>query len=69
MHDAGRDHALLDRRGDRAAAADPVDGPDVVLVPVLDPGATGQVHPSEVPYIADSMSWVASAFPANSTST
>jgi hypothetical protein len=68
VHDPGGEHALLDRLGDRAAAADGVEGPDVVLVAVLDPDPLGQVDPSEVPYRAPSMSWVARALPANSTS-
>jgi lysine-ketoglutarate reductase/saccharopine dehydrogenase-like protein (TIGR00300 family) len=43
VHDAAGESAVGDRRRDRARAADRVDGTDVVLVPVLDAFAVGEV--------------------------
>jgi hypothetical protein len=69
VHDATGEHTLLDRRGDGPGPADRVDGPDVVLVPVLDALALGQVDAERGAVERDSMSWVASALPAKTTST
>src|SRR5262249_32439907 len=43
VHDAAGQHAVLDRRGDRAGSADLVYRPDVVFVPVLDAATAGQI--------------------------
>ena len=67
VHDAARQHALLDGRADAAGAVDGVDRAHVVAMAVLEPGVpVSRSTPSDVPKSAYSMSCTASALPESS---
>jgi hypothetical protein len=69
VHDAAREHALLDGGGDEPALRIWLMARMWCSWPCSTPLPAARSTPSEVPYSEASMSWVASALPANSTST